>query len=75
MPARPEPLNFPLFPPEPLKQEEALILAVYLGFAAADPELAHAARALAEDLAVGLDEGTVETCKAAALERWEAEQG
>jgi len=75
MPARPEPLNFPLVPPEPLKQEEALTLAVYLSLVTADPELAHAAGALAEELAAGLDESTVEMCKASALERWEAEEG
>jgi len=33
-----------------------------------------AARILADEFAVGLDESTVEICKAAALERWEAEE-
>ena len=73
MPARPELLNFPLFPPEPLTQEEALTLAVYLSLAAANPDLANAAGALAEEFAVGLDESTVEICKASAVERWETD--
>ena len=74
MPARPELLNFPLFPPEHLNQEEAFTLAVYLGLATADPKLAHDAGVLADEFAVGLDENSVELCKAAALERFEAEE-
>jgi len=74
MPARPELLNFPLFLRKPLKQEEAFTLAVYLSLATADPELARAAGALAEEFAVGLDESTVERCKASAVERWEADE-
>ena len=58
----------------PETQEQALTLAFYLGLAAPDAEESQAAALLAEDLAVGLDENTVETCKAAALERWEADE-
>ena len=70
MPARPEPPNYP----EPRTQEQALTLALYLSLSAPDPEQAHAARALAEELSVGLDESTVELCRASALKRWEAEE-
>ena len=39
-----------------------------------DDEKAQAARILADEFAVGLDESTVEICKAAALEQWEADE-
>ena len=55
----------------PQTQEQALTLALYLGLSAPDDRKAQIAAVLAEDLARGLDESTVELCKAAALERWE----
>ena len=72
MPARPELPNPPNYP-EPRTREQALTLAYYIILVAPDDEKAQAARILAEEFAAGLDESTVEICKAAALERWEAD--
>ncbi len=56
----------------PETQEQALTLALYLGLIAPDDGKAETAALLAEDLAAGLDAGTVEVCKAAASEQAEA---
>lgn len=58
----------------PETQEQALTLALYLCLCAPDDDKAKAAGMLADNLALGLDENTVETCKAAAMERWEADE-
>jgi hypothetical protein len=60
--------------PTPQTQEQALTRALYLGLTAPDDKKAQAAAMLAEEFAVGLDESTVETCKASALERFEADE-
>lgn len=60
---------------EPTTLEQALSEALYLGLVAPGDEEAQAAAMLAEDLAQGMDEATVEMCKAHALERFEADEG
>ena len=54
--------------------EQAVVEALFLGLMAAGESEAQAAAALAEELAAGMDSATVEKCKAAALERFEAER-
>jgi hypothetical protein len=58
---------------EPTTVEQALAEALYLALIAPGDEEAQAAVILAEELARGLDESTVELCQAQALERFEAE--
>jgi hypothetical protein len=53
--------------------EQAVVEALFLGLMAPGEAEAAAAAKLVEELAVGLDEATLEQCKAAALERFEAE--
>ena len=73
MPARPELPNPPNYP-EPRTREQALTLAYYIILVAPDDEKAQAARILADEYGAGLDESIVEICRAAALERWEADE-
>lgn len=58
--------------PEPATREQALTLALVLALAASTGAKARQATDVAEALAAGLDASTVELCKAAALERFEA---
>lgn len=53
--------------------EQAVVEALFLGLMSPGESEAQAAAALAEELAAGMDEATVEQCKAAALERFELE--
>lgn len=52
--------------------EQALAEALFLELMAPGESEAQACAMLAEEIAAGLDEHTVELCKAAALERYEA---
>jgi hypothetical protein len=53
--------------------EQAVVEALFLGLMAPGESEAQAAATLAEELAAGMDEATLELCRAAALERFEAE--
>ena len=53
--------------------EQAVVEALLLGLMAPGESEAEAVAMLAEELAAGMDEATVEKCKAAALERFELE--
>ena len=53
--------------------EQALVEALFLGLMAPGESEAEAVSVLAEELAPGMDEATLEKCKAAALERYELE--
>ena len=53
--------------------EQAVVEALFLGLMAPGESEAEAASVLADELATGMDETTVEKCKAAAPERFELE--
>jgi hypothetical protein len=53
--------------------EQAVVEALFLGLMAPREAEAEAASTLAEELISGMDEATVEKCRAAALERFEFE--
>jgi hypothetical protein len=53
--------------------EQAVVEALFLGLMAPGESEAAAASMLASELAAGMDEATVEKCRAAALERFELE--
>ena len=53
--------------------EQGVVEALFLGLMAPGEAEAEAASVLAEELAAGMDEATVERCRGAALERCELE--